>query len=138
MKKITKLKFCNWSLLVATVAVLISGVQLEVSHSSGNLSVWLHIIIGLLFMGLVAIHIFLHFGISNWFDRLSKLKSGATRILWWMTLLTLLTGIATAVRWIITNTHTPLGGIHGKIGFLMIILSTFHIANRVYFFKRKK
>lgn len=138
MKKITKLKFCNWSLLVATVAVLISGVQLEVSHSSGNLSVWLHIIIGLLFMGLVAIHIFLHFDISNWFDRFSKLKSQATRILWWMTLLTLLTGIATAVRWIITNTHTPLGGIHGKIGFLMIILSIFHIANRVYFFKRKK
>ena len=138
MKKITKLKFCNWSLLVATVAVLISGVQLEVSHSSGNLSVWLHIIIGLLFMGLVAIHIFLHFGISNWFAKFSKLKSQATRVLWWMTLLTLLTGIATAVRWIMTYTHTPLGGIHGKLGFLMIILSIFHIANRVYFFKRKK
>ena len=129
---------CNWSLLVATAAILISGIQLEVTHSSGDLSVWIHIIIGLLFMALVGIHIFLHFGRSNWFAKFSKLKSQATRILWWMTIITLITGIATAVRWIVTNTHSPLGGIHGKLGFLMIILSIFHIVNRLYFFKSKK
>ena len=138
MKKIAKLRLCNWSLLVVSAAILISGIQLEAIHSSDNLSVWLHIVIGLLFMALVAIHIYLHFGKSNWFTKFSKLKSRATRILWWMTIITLLTGITTTIRWIISYTHTPLGGIHGKLGFLMIILSIFHIAKRFNFFKSKK
>ncbi|MBD5236341.1 MAG: DUF4405 domain-containing protein [Bacteroidales bacterium] len=135
MKKLTKLKICNRSLLLATFAVLISGIELEVIHSNGSLSVWIHIILGLLFMCLVGIHIYLHFGKSNWFARFSKLRSQATRILWWLTLITLITGIATTVRWIVTNTHSPLGGIHGKLGFLMIILSIFHIAKRFKFFR---
>lgn len=137
MKKITKLRLCNWGLLVASAAIFISGLQLEVIHSSGELSIWIHIIIGSLFMGLVGAHLFLHFGKSNWFAKFSNLKSRATRILWWVTILTLITGIATSVRWILTNTHTPLGGIHGKLGFLMIILSIFHIIDRLNFFKRK-
>ncbi len=82
MKKITKIKLCNWSLLVASAAILISGIQLEVTHSRGDLSVWIHVIIGLLFMGLVGTHIFLHFGKSNWLTKFSNLKSRATRILW--------------------------------------------------------
>ena len=138
MKKIPRLKLCNWSLLVASATVLISGIQLEVVHSSGDLSVWIHLIIGFLFMALVCIHLYLHFGKSNWFTKFSNLKSRATRILWWITIITLITGIATAVRWIVTNTHSPLGGIHGKLGFLMLILSIFHIENRLYFFKSKK
>ena len=138
MKKIDKLRLCNWSVLVVSAAILISGIQLEVIHSSDCLSVWLHIVIGLLFMALVAIHIYLHFGKSNWYAKFSKLKSRATQILWWVTIITLLTGIATSIRWIISYTHTPLGGIHGKLGFLMIILSIFHIAKRFNFFKSKK
>ena len=138
MKKITKLKLCNWGLLVASVAVLISGIQLEVIHSTGNFSVWLHIIIGLLFMGLVCAHIFLHFGKSNWFAKFRQLKSRATQILWWTTIITLITGIASAVRWIETNTHSPLGGIHGKLGLMMLILSIFHISKRLNFFNSKK
>ena len=123
---------------MAAVAILISGIQLEIIHSSGDLSVWLHIIIGLLFMALVGVHIYLHFGRSNWFARFSNLKSQATRILWWLTIITLITGLATAVRWILTNTHTLLGGVHGKLGFLMIILSIFHVVKRLNFFKSKK
>ena len=138
MKKITKLKFCNWGLLVASVAVLISGIQLEVINSTVNFSVWLHIIIGLLFLGLVYAHIFLHFGKSNWFAKFSQLKSRATQILWWTTIITLITGIASAIRWIETNTHSPLGGIHGKLGLMMLILSIFHISKRLNFFKSKK
>ena len=138
LKKITKLRLCNWSLAVTSAAMLISGIQLEVTHSSGHLSVWLHILIGLLFMGLVGEHVFLHFGKSNWFAKFRNLKSLPTRILWWLTIITLITGIAAAVRWILTPAHTPLGGIHGKLGFLMIILSIFHMAKRIKFFKSKK
>lgn len=138
MKKSTKLRLCNRSLLVVSAVILGSGIQLEVIHSSVNLWVWLHIIIGLIFMVLVGIHIFLHFGRSNWFAKFSNLKSRATRILWWVTVLTLITGLASTVRYIATNTHTPLGGIHGKLGFLLIILSIFHIAKRLKFFINKK
>ncbi len=48
MKKITKLKICNWSLLALTIAILISGIQLEATHSIGLTSVWIHILIGVL------------------------------------------------------------------------------------------
>ena len=138
MKKIIKLTLCNWNLLIASGAVLISGIQLELIHCSSRLSVWLHIIIGLLFMGLVGAHIFLHFGKSDWFAKFNHIKSRTTRIMWWTTIITLITGLATSVRWIVTNAHSPLGGIHGKLGFLMIILSIFHIVNRFYFFKSKR
>lgn len=135
MKKIAKLKICNWSLIVLTVAILISGVQLEATHSEGMTSVWIHIVIGLLFMGMAAYHVFLHFGFSNWFVKFHKLKSQATRIFWWVSVITLITGLIASVHWLIAFNHAPIGGIHGKIGFLMIILSLCHIAKRVGFFK---
>lgn len=47
MKKITKLKICNWSLLALTIAILISGIQLEATHSIGLTSVWIHILIAI-------------------------------------------------------------------------------------------
>ena len=61
MKKITKLKICNWSLLPLTVAILISGIQLEATHSIGLTSVWIHILIGVLFIGMATYHVYLHF-----------------------------------------------------------------------------
>lgn len=138
MKKSAGLKLCNWVLLVASAAILISGAQLEIIHCKDEFSVWLHVFIGLLFMALVGGHIYLHFGKSNWFVKFSYLKSGATRVLWWTAILTLISGVACAARQFATNTHTPLGGIHGKLGFLMLILSIFHITRRIKFFKTKK
>ncbi len=61
MKKIVKLKICNCCLPVLVVAMLISGIQLEATHCSGQISVWIHIAIGLIMMYAVAYHIFLHF-----------------------------------------------------------------------------
>ena len=138
MKKITKLKICNWSLLALTIAILISGIQLEATHSIGLTSVWIHILIGVLFMGMVAYHVYLHFGKSNWFLKFRKQKSQVTRILWWVALVTLVTGVAAMIHWATTFTHSSIGGVHGKLGFLMIILSIGHITKRIKFFKRKK
>lgn len=137
MKKITKLRICDWSLLVLTIAILISGIQLEVTHSSGLTSVCVHIITGLLFMGLAAYHVFLHFGNSNWLTKIRRQKNQLTRILWWVSLITLITGIAATVHWLVAFNHAPIGGIHGKLGFLMILLSSAHIIKRIKFFKRK-
>ena len=138
MKKITKLKVCNWSLLAFTIAILISGIQLEATHSNGITSVWIHILIGGLFMGMAAYHVYLHFGRSNWFSKFRKQKNPVTRILWWVALVTLVSGVAAMVHWVTTFTHSSIGGVHGKLGFLMIILSIGHIAKRITFFKRKK
>ena len=138
MKKITKLKICNWSLLAFTFAILISGIQLEATHSIGLTSVWIHILIGVLFIGMVAYHVYLHFGRCNWFSKFRKQKSQVTRILWWVALVTLVSGVAAMIHWITTFTHAPIGEVHGKFGFLMIILSIGHIAKRIKFFRSKK
>ena len=138
MKKITKLKICNWSLLTLTIAILISRIQLEATHSIGLTSVWIHILIGVLFIGMVAYHVYLHFGRCNWFSKFRKQKSQVTRILWWVALVTLVSGVAAMIHWITTFTHAPIGGVHGKFGFLMIILSIGHIAKRIKFFRSKK
>lgn len=141
MKKITKLRICDWSLLVVTVAILISGIQLEVTDCAGMVPVWIHIVIGLLFMAGIAYHIFLHFGKSDWFARFRMQKSQFTRILWWVWLLTLVSGIVACIHWSVTYAHSPIGGIHGKIGFIMVAMAVGHICKRIKFFKgqnRKK
>ena len=138
MKKITKLKVCNWSLLSLTIAILISRIQLEATHSNGITSVWIHILTGVLFMGMAAYHVYLHFGKSNWFLKFRKQKSQVTRILWWVALVTLVSGVTAIIHWVTTFTHSSIGGVHGKLGFLMIILSIGHITKRIKFFKRKK
>lgn len=137
MNKITKLKICDWSLLILTIAILISGIHLEATHSSGLASVMIHIIIGLLFTGMAAYHIFLHFSHSMWFTQIRRQKNQLTRILWWVSLITLITGIIASAHWLATFKHAPIGGVHGKIGFLMILLSSGHIIKRIKFFKRK-
>lgn len=137
MKKIAKLKICDWSLLFLTIAILISGIQLEATHSEGLTSVWIHIIVGILFMCMAAYHTFLHFGHCNWFAKFHKSKSHVTRILWWVSLITFITGIIASVHWLATFVHAPIGGLHGKAGFLMIALSAGHMIKRMKFFRLK-
>ena len=131
------LRFCNSSLLVLTLGILVSGIQLEATHSTGFISIWTHIIIGILFMGMVTYHLYLHFGQSNWFARFRKIRNQATRVLWWTSIITFITGIITTIHWIIIPVHSVLGGIHGKFGFLMVILSIAHIYKRRKFFMNK-
>ncbi|MDE5905650.1 hypothetical protein, partial [Duncaniella sp.] len=47
-------------------------------------------------------------------------------------------GVAAMIHWVTTFTHSSIGGVHGKLGFLMIILSIGHIARRIKFFNSKK
>lgn len=133
MKKITKLRICDRTLLIFTLAGLASAIQLEATDSQGIFPVVVHIVTCVLFCVLVLWHIYLHYGDSNWFKRFSSQKKQMLRILWWMFLLTLISGIAAATHWLINFTHSPLGGIHGKIGFVAIILSVLHIYRRYRF-----
>lgn len=136
MRTLTKLRLCDWLLLIMTLAVIASAIQLEILSGTSAAWVWVHIILCLFFMGMCAWHIQLHFHKSNWFAKIRKQKSPVTRLLWWMSLLTLLTGIIASIRWIVTDAHGPIGAVHGKIGFLMVILAVGHLLKRKKFFSR--
>lgn len=138
MKKITKLKWCDWGLLALSIIILLSGIQLEVLHGETVSWIWIHIAIGILFIALCGWHIWLHFGASNWFSRFHKQKNQVTRILWWVSLATFITGLIAMFHWIGEYGHSPIGGLHGKLGFLMMIFVAGHVAKRIKFYKRKK
>lgn len=118
-----------------TAFILASGIQLEATGSSSVDWVWIHIVFGTFFMALGFWHIYIHFGASNWFSRFHKLKSPVTRILWWITLLTLVTVVIATGHWLTSFTHSSIGGVHGKLGFMMIILCLCHIVKRIRFFR---
>ena len=60
------------------------------------------------------------------FARFAKNRNMLTRVLWWTFLLTVVTGFAATVGWLDGFNHSTLGGVHGKIGFLMVALGIVH------------
>lgn len=138
MNTAQKLKRCNRWLGIGMVLILASGIQLEATASSQVWSVWAHIILGIAFTALSIYHIYLHYRHSDWFKRFAKNRNLSTRILWWAFLLTMVSGIAASTHWLSVSAHSPLGGVHGKIGFLMIIAAAFHIAGHLSKKKRTR
>lgn len=72
MIKAKKLKICDWLLLVATVVILASSIQLEATGSRAVVWVCLHIIVGCLFFANIIWHLYLHFGWKLWLQRFRK------------------------------------------------------------------
>lgn len=137
MDKKTELRVCDWSLLTMTIAVLISSIQLEVTGGRALTWVWVHVVVCSLFMALIVRHIYLHFKWRNW---KTGLFGRSRRLTKWMSifgLLTLVSAIAATLHWIFTDTHTGIGGIHGKIGLVFLILIVVHTAKRIKFFCRR-
>lgn len=125
MKKIIKLRICDWSLLVMTVLMLASSIQQE-GWWFGMGFVWIHIVLGILFFLLIGWHLQLHFQWKNWFVRLKQQKSHVTKWLAVFGALTLLTAIVATVHVLNTLQHTTIGGVHGKFGFIFIALAIGH------------
>lgn len=65
-----KLRICNRTLAVTTMAVLLSSIQLEATDGSSTSLVWLHIAVCSLMTALVTRHIYLHFKWVKWESRL--------------------------------------------------------------------
>lgn len=135
MNKVRKLQLCNWLLLIITIVVLVSSIMLEATSSRYIVLVISHIIIASIFCALVVWHIYLNLHSGNWFRKFSKIKSPVTRILWWLFLITVLSAIVALVHWLGTYAHSPVGGVHGKIGFLMIAVAIGHTIKRIKFFR---
>ena len=56
------------------------------------------------------------------------------RLTRWMSvfgLLTLVSAMAATTHWILTDAYTGIGGIHGKIGLVFLILIIVHTAKRI-------
>lgn len=123
----TKLKRCNRCLGGAVFLMLLSGIQLEATASAHGWTVSVHIFFGIILTVLSIRHIYLHYRFSNWLSRFARNRNISTRILWWAFLLTVVSGIAASIHWLAGNPHSPLGGIHGKIGFIMIVTAFVHI-----------
>ena len=111
--------------------MLASGIQLEATAASYAWSVWVHIVLGTLLTILSICHIYYHYRFSNWFARFAKNRNTATRVLWWAFLLTVISGFAATIQWLVENGHSSIGGIHGKIGFLMVIIAIIHAAKHI-------
>lgn len=135
MTKIQKLRICDWLLAILLPAVLASSIQLEATSSRGIAPVVIHLLVAIPFMLLIIRHIYLHFGWKKWLTKIGKQKA-PTRILWWLYVLVLLLGIATMIHWLTSYEHAPIGGVHGKIGFAMILVAIGHTVKRIKFFKR--
>lgn len=138
MTKAKKLKICDWLLLVATVVMLASSIQLEATGNCAVIWVWLHIIIGCLFFASIIWHLYLHFGWKSWIQKLRKQKSPATRWLAFFALLTIISALIAIFHWFGSYIHSPIGGLHGKIGFIFIAIAIGHTVKRIKFFKNKR
>ena len=89
-----RLKRCNRSLGLTLLLILASGIQLEATSGRCAWSVWVHIILGVALTALSLYHIYLHYRTDNWFARFARNRNTVTRILWWVFLLTTVSGLA--------------------------------------------
>jgi len=135
MTKAGKLKACNRVLSVLALAMLVSGLQLEITSSRGILSVWIHVVVATIFLSGIATHIYLHFGWTKWRSKFGKARHVLTRILFWLFLVTVLSSVVTFVHWLATFTHTPIGGLHGKIALLTLCCALAHAFSRRKFIR---
>lgn len=134
--KLSRLRKCDWALIVISILILASGIQLDATGGSHALWVWWHIIIGCLFFAGIVWHLYLHFRWKSWLERLRKSGRRATAWLATFAALTLISGLAATILWIIHPAHSHLVAIHGKIGFLMLLLVIGHTIKRRKFYHR--
>lgn len=121
-----RLKACDKTLGIVLIVMLASGIQLEATSGRYAWTVWAHIALGIVLTALSVWHIYLHYRWSDWFARFRKNRNQSTRILWWVFLLTAVTGIIATAVWLAAHEHSHIGAIHGKIGFLMVIVGIIH------------
>ena len=136
-----KLQTVDVALIIVAIFVLISSIQMEATAGAAIFGVSftaytiVHIVLAISMMGLVSYHLYLHFGWKQWVAKLRKTPKVVTRILSVVAALALISGVAATTEWLIHRQHTPIGGIHGKIGFLMLAIVVGHTIRRAKWLK---
>jgi hypothetical protein len=135
MKKITKLRICDVALLALTLIMLVSGIQLEADPRGERLWVWCHIALGSLYVGFLLWHISLHRRAGG---PRRPAKMPISRLNRWLGVffaLMLISAIVATSHWIGSYVHATPGGIHGKIGFVFLLIGFIHLRKNFRFYK---
>ncbi len=142
MNKRNLLRACDITLVVVSVLILASSIQMEASAGMPwhgipfVVYMTIHVLLACLMMGLVVYHLYLHFGWKAWVNKIKNLPKKPTKWLSVVAAMTLLTGVAALVVLLINMHHTSLGGVHGKIGLLMLAIVIGHTIKRAKFLKK--
>lgn len=134
MTKIGKLRLCNRLLFFMTLMIFVSSVQLEIIGSSNPFWIWGHIFVGCLFVGNVVWHLYLHYGWNSWIRRVYRQKKIMNKWLSVLIILTCMSAIIAVFHWMVTYIHSPIGGIHGKVGLIFLLLALGHVIKRIRFY----
>lgn len=137
MTKANKLRLCDRALLCVMVGMLASSVQLEATGSRSIPWVWLHVVVGCVFFSNIIWHLYLHFGWTGWINRFRKQKSPVTRVLAIVGALTVVSAVAASFHWVDSYIHSPLGAVHGKLGFLFVAIAVGHTLKRIRFYRSR-
>lgn len=142
MNKVSRLKVCNLLLMTFAVLMLASSIQMETCRGEGlwgfsfSTMMYLHCILGTLMLILVVTHLYLHFGNKNWSTKVKGLKR-QTKWLCVIFAIQFFISIIAFIRIMILTAHSPIGAVHGKIGFLFLFLCITHTAKRWKWVKRQ-
>lgn len=131
MKKKTQLRLCGYLLLALLLMAAASSIQLEAT--GGNpVWVWLHVVVCSIFISVIIWHVCLHL---RW--KVMTDKPGWLRWILSVGLLMSISAIAATAHWLAMPHHSVIGAIHGKIGFIFLILALVHaIRHRRFYMKR--
>lgn len=136
MERPVKLRICDSWLLVLTALMLASGIQLEATSGAVAAWVWAHVAGGIILALCIWWHVKLHKQAMLGTPKVPHRRKPAG--LRWLAVawaLTLITGIVATAHWVPEQMHSTIGGVHGKIGFLAIILAVPHVAKKWKFYR---
>lgn len=142
MNRKQKLKLCNLWLLGVAVLTLASSLQMEICGGKGvgSLSflqmMYLHCFVGFIMLILIILHLYLHFGTQNWITKIRCLKSVPTKRLCVVFAIMIILSIVALLHVFPQMVHTTVGAVHGKVGFLFLLLCMGHCLKRRKFFAR--
>ena len=132
----------NILLAIIAIIVLATAIILETSHGmpTFGLSIyfwlWVHIACSVLMGVLVFIHLRLNWNrVSSWIERFRKSHSKVNKALFILSFLTFSSGLVATIT-IFTIGHGPVGSIHGKIGFVFLLICIGHFIKRIKWYKR--
>ncbi|MCM1070736.1 MAG: hypothetical protein NC210_00170 [[Clostridium] fimetarium] len=141
MTKLGKLRLCDWVLLCAAAVMLVSALWLEINPFGPGIWVWFHILLGAVMVGFIIWHLALHKASKSGGKRGANIghHHHGGRGLGLFCMLMIVSGIAATVAWLGTYTHSTIGGIHGKIGFIFLILVALHVRKyRRFYLPRRR
>lgn len=128
-------------LLLLLLPALVSSILQEflqgadMHYVTNNMLTIMHLIVCVPMLLFVGLHLLANCGnITQWFAKIRRQKA-QTQWLFWLSVLTFVSGIAATVVYFLHG-HTPIGGIHGKLGFVALALMLWHTYRRLKWYKK--